>query len=778
MRPIEQVVYIRGTEDRKLHEPGTNRYYVPFPETWRTLAGRRLSIGVRSLEYHTGVGFPAAKEEKTPTDPIEYYNYGFSWNVCFVDRWGEPIPESLQEPFIYDVRYGFRANKYSPSGWLTMTQYGLQTQWEGQVAKWNEWLRAHGVSDDKLIHASAFEWVMEETDDRVTFKLQYTPPATFPLVPYFYNFFDYNWHRDASKSYFPLSNYEYFRFEVRSLSGKNYRWWQPNITLSKLRPVPSVIRSPLHKCIRFGTHMPYLFQYGEKEGHSISSSNRLYVRTDYGPYDGADTIVMSFFDRIVTRWQEFIKDVKEFITEQGYTPLGATPEWEILDDIPGEQGIYKAIRCNMPPETDSTKSYLRWPRMFFSRAHLCGIPESWYRLCFIDNAPVIAFTNEILQTPWHETLSTALVEVVTKDTYEIAEPDPEPQPTLNPTPNIVTTVLPFVGQVLTNYLPALISSVTSPLVVGLASYADYASRFAQAIMNGVSHVSDVWNNARNAVRRNRAVARATHSLGSNVTFKNATGIPYGPENRLEVQYTRNLWSASSEEEADDDEVFSVEEFVELIKKAVGGILTRLKKTATKEEEDAPMEYEVIEETNDDVHKVSIIPTATPISGSYPDFHDFTDQVNETDIPVRNLSVTDQTFEHQNGQPVKLPVLTFKDPLPTGIVETNITLSLGVQHNDSLEVTPPAEVEPLPTSDTSATITPSQGQIVVQQNPLPTAETSATIQESLGSQVVTQSYKQQVSSSVASTSSSYTPYQSPEVQLIQPQERRALNGKMP
>ena len=49
--PIEQVVYLTDSNHVQ-HTSGTNRYTIPFPETWRTLANTDLYIGVRSIGLH------------------------------------------------------------------------------------------------------------------------------------------------------------------------------------------------------------------------------------------------------------------------------------------------------------------------------------------------------------------------------------------------------------------------------------------------------------------------------------------------------------------------------------------------------------------------------------------------------------------------------------------------------------------------------------------------------------------------------------------------------
>jgi hypothetical protein len=50
--PIERVIYVNDNNFVK-HEPGSNRYYVNFPETFMTTPGRKL-IGIRSIQLRHG----------------------------------------------------------------------------------------------------------------------------------------------------------------------------------------------------------------------------------------------------------------------------------------------------------------------------------------------------------------------------------------------------------------------------------------------------------------------------------------------------------------------------------------------------------------------------------------------------------------------------------------------------------------------------------------------------------------------------------------------------
>ena len=46
--PIEQVVYLND-DKVVVHEQGSNRYYINYPDTWRTISNQQLVLGVRAI---------------------------------------------------------------------------------------------------------------------------------------------------------------------------------------------------------------------------------------------------------------------------------------------------------------------------------------------------------------------------------------------------------------------------------------------------------------------------------------------------------------------------------------------------------------------------------------------------------------------------------------------------------------------------------------------------------------------------------------------------------
>ena len=52
--PIERVIYVNDSNN-VIHKSGTNRYYVNFPETWRTTNQKHI-IGIRSIQLRHGYG--------------------------------------------------------------------------------------------------------------------------------------------------------------------------------------------------------------------------------------------------------------------------------------------------------------------------------------------------------------------------------------------------------------------------------------------------------------------------------------------------------------------------------------------------------------------------------------------------------------------------------------------------------------------------------------------------------------------------------------------------
>ena len=86
--PIERVIYVNDSVNVQ-HVPGTNRYVIPFPETWRTTNGNHI-LGVRSIQLKHGY-------KRT---------FGFKMNFKYYDYVKNNIVEKItKEPFVFEINY-------------------------------------------------------------------------------------------------------------------------------------------------------------------------------------------------------------------------------------------------------------------------------------------------------------------------------------------------------------------------------------------------------------------------------------------------------------------------------------------------------------------------------------------------------------------------------------------------------------------------------------------------------------------------------------------------
>ena len=89
--PIERVIYVNDSNN-VIHKPGTNRYYVNFPETWRTTNQKHI-IGIRSIQLRHGYG----------------RTFEFKMNFSYYEETGlinkEIKKVFIKEPFIFKYSY-------------------------------------------------------------------------------------------------------------------------------------------------------------------------------------------------------------------------------------------------------------------------------------------------------------------------------------------------------------------------------------------------------------------------------------------------------------------------------------------------------------------------------------------------------------------------------------------------------------------------------------------------------------------------------------------------
>ena len=738
MRPIEQVIYIRGNEKGIEHEKGTNRYYINFPETWRTLSGRRLTLGVRSINYRRGLPLYDTTEEEVPTDSLEYYNYGWSWQVAFTRPDGTIIPESLKDPFVYDARYGFRLNKYSPSGWLHMDQYGLETQLKAQIQKWNEWLSKNGVPDEQLIPKDGLDWVEIPEGDthRIVLKYQYEEAQNGCIRPYFYNFFDYNWHRDASRWYYPLTNLKDFRYywsnnQTYTYEGREYTQCAPVIEFNeKHLPEPLSNRIRLKPYVTVRIQTPDVISSGEIITEGIPADISFTFTCD----EWNSNAIYDLATELKGHWNQWIKTVNTALQEQGKEPLERTYSWIVIDkwytsrlqirfqaqeikkDFTTELGVFspKCIQIHGPLSPGISK---------WAYKGVGGPKSKEYR----KTDPYIVFMFEYLNAnPWGDDFP---VHRVMDDKTPIKPftppPEPSPTPTPCPTPKVDTTTRNSETAVVPFNPPSINDQLSYYVLNGLASFLRSASRTINE-----SLTEDRLNSYRNIslpyitkIGQTRADMTLDFKFIGDTIDESITS--------MESNYCY----------PDTSYTFPTESWVERIKTEWNRVKSTYSKRAAKEELTEAADIDIVESKTGNRNILRWVPQSNPFSGAYPKL------VNWWSDTFRRMAVTYDIYETTEGEQVQLPVVSYEDPLPKGMIETTEVIDLPAKANDSLDLElqqPPvlgegalrlSPVTPLPTSENSATIEPVYaGQIDVIHNPLPTAETSATIEPVYASQI--------------------------------------------
>ena len=112
--PIERVIYVNDSVN-VIHKSGTNRYYVNFPETWRTTNQKHV-IGIRSIQLRHGYGRV----------------FEFSMNFSYYDDsfFSSEIKKiDVKEIFRFKYTYGDNVNP-NPIEWVNELN-----------KKWNEYIK-------------------------------------------------------------------------------------------------------------------------------------------------------------------------------------------------------------------------------------------------------------------------------------------------------------------------------------------------------------------------------------------------------------------------------------------------------------------------------------------------------------------------------------------------------------------------------------------------------------------------------------------------------------
>ena len=725
-RPVEQVVYIRGTEDEEHHPEHSNRYYINFPEIWRTISGRRLTIGVRNINYHRGYPEKVEETPALPSNPVPYYNFGFSFNVYFINENNKPIIPD--EPFIYDIRYGAHRNKISFHGFANMERYGAITQWADQVKLWNDFLGRHvvdGIPSDK------FQWVVSSESGYITCAL--SPVDGYEgTVPYFYNFFDYSWDDTWATVYYPLVCFSSFTFDYVNRLVNGHWYWFPTVSahdrvnLDKTRKHRRCDVKLLIEDIRL------VSGNGDKQSpitfNNITTDEPLIVNHS----EGLTEFTPGLLEALTYAWGRWWNnpDVKTKLQDAGIADTDiADHQWRVDNTDPDIPIFY----LDYDRANDSTKWY---PQVRFQVHNIAGINLSHFQIRLYKRDPwqprLHISVDKHEANPWGSTQYINTGDVVTEETAglipysEIEEPTPQPTDTPCPTPQS-TTIMLSPHSSLYSVAPELypVDDFTFRQVT-LQTY-----NAALTMLNTlVDMASREWRESpyRLLVNGVRNFNYTKHLINAIVSYNDKNGVEFGEPQRMTIDYTYPT-----------TEEFSHTKLSTRFTKVLNGIMNRFRKVATKEGEDPPTDLEVITTKEGDTIRMAVVPTATPMTGSYPRFENIVNPDDILVVPLDAWTVTMQYYEHENGDRVELPVVSFKEPIPDGYVELESSYNLPTRNNDSgidVAAVQPTESTSIPTSRNSATMAPTLTQEAVYETSFPTSKTSATIPTVLGPERVT------------------------------------------
>ena len=148
--PIERVIYVNDSVNVR-HEPGTNRYYINFPETWRTTNQKHI-IGVRSIQLRHGYG----------------RTFGFDMQFSYYTEDGLLFPDKVKEvtiPTPFSFKYSYENDENpNPLEWVTELNN-----------KWKEFAKNFKNVDE-------YNWQCSYDEQRRLYTLELIPASCMDYV--------------------------------------------------------------------------------------------------------------------------------------------------------------------------------------------------------------------------------------------------------------------------------------------------------------------------------------------------------------------------------------------------------------------------------------------------------------------------------------------------------------------------------------------------------------------------------------------------------------------
>ena len=174
--PIEQVVYLND-DKVVIHEKGSNRYWINYPDTWRTIANQQLVLGVRAIRKYGCSDFTMAFSIVYSVEEVSKY-WRFDFRETFLARDLEPGKE---EEFVARINRRWRdwGEELSDEGKTCLADY-LSHEWTFLVRnetlqESRRWLRSPIVKQDEftLSYTITTECYNTSTDFRQFFEGPY-----------------------------------------------------------------------------------------------------------------------------------------------------------------------------------------------------------------------------------------------------------------------------------------------------------------------------------------------------------------------------------------------------------------------------------------------------------------------------------------------------------------------------------------------------------------------------------------------------------------------------
>ena len=183
--PIEQVIYLSDTSYVN-HIPGTSRYTIPYPETWRTQSNMDLYIGVRSINLRNA-------------DRTRLFTLTIKWEACLEVVPYDPTSLELVGETSWMEAY-LPGEEFHPGNWAkewSVMMDDLRNACQFQVkegftlSRW-QWDYVNGEFNIYRVDDEGNRREREQNDYRCQFTVYVNEPFQVALRPIHYVYSSYD----------------------------------------------------------------------------------------------------------------------------------------------------------------------------------------------------------------------------------------------------------------------------------------------------------------------------------------------------------------------------------------------------------------------------------------------------------------------------------------------------------------------------------------------------------------------------------------------------------